>query len=227
MSKKSVLLKSSVAKKVFMALTGLFLVVFLLGHLAGNLQLLLPNVDDAARLQFNAYAKFMTTNPAVKILSYLTYFSIIFHAIDGLLLTIANRKARPIQYAVVNQAGSSHWTSRNMGVLGTIILAFIVVHMSKFWYQMHFGELGNDTDGNRDLYEAVIFAFKNPAVVAFYVLAMFAVGFHLYHGFSSGLQTLGAGTRKLYPTLKKLSLAIAVIIPLLFAIIPVYILLSN
>ena len=76
---KSALLKSSIAKKYWMALTGLFLCLFLAGHLAGNLQLLLPNASE----KFNAYALFMTTNPAVKILSYLTYISIIFHAVDG------------------------------------------------------------------------------------------------------------------------------------------------
>ena len=89
---KSALLKSSIAKKYWMALTGLFLCLFLAGHLAGNLQLLVPN----NALNFNQYALFMTTNPAVKVLSYLTYISILFHAIDGFLLTYQNAKARPI-----------------------------------------------------------------------------------------------------------------------------------
>src|SRR5690606_1895556 len=101
--------------------TGLFLCVFLIGHLAGNLQLIF---GDA--LQFNQYALFMTSNPAVKILSYLTYISIVFHAVDGILLTIQNRKARPIGYAKENAAANSPWASRNMAVLGTLILVFIV-----------------------------------------------------------------------------------------------------
>ena len=131
---KSALLKSSIAKKYWMALTGLFLCLFLSGHLAGNLQLIF---SDA--LHFNQYALFMTTNPAVKILSYLTYISILFHAIDGILLTIENKKARPIGYAKTDGTSSS-FSSRNMAVLGTIILVFIVTHMVNFWAVMHFDE---------------------------------------------------------------------------------------
>ena len=134
---KSALLKSSIAKKYWMALTGLFLCLFLAGHLAGNLQLLLPN----AKLQFNEYALFMTTNPAVKILSYVTYLSILFHAIDGIVLTIHNKRARPVGYAKENQASNSGYASRNMAVLGTLILLFIVLHMNAFWAKMHFSEM--------------------------------------------------------------------------------------
>jgi succinate dehydrogenase / fumarate reductase cytochrome b subunit len=130
---KSALLKSSIAKKYWMALTGLFLCLFLAGHLAGNLQLIF---GDA--LQFNQYALFMTTNPAVKLLSYLTYISIIFHAVDGIMLTIQNKKARPVAYAMSSPQNSSSFASRNMAVLGTLILVFIVTHMVNFWAKMHF-----------------------------------------------------------------------------------------
>ena len=130
---KSALLKSSIAKKYWMALTGLFLCLFLAGHLAGNLQLLVPN----NALNFNQYALFMTSNPAVKLLSYLTYISILFHAIDGILLTIQNKKARPIGYAKTDGSSTS-FASRNMAVLGTIILVFIATHMVNFWAKMHF-----------------------------------------------------------------------------------------
>src|SRR5690606_28983840 len=115
---KSAVLKSSLAKKYWMALTGLFLCLFLIGHLAGNLQLLVP--DNA--LNFNKYALFMTTNPAVKILSYLTYISILFHAIDGIVLTVQNQKARPIGYAKERPEANTKWASRNMAILGTLIL---------------------------------------------------------------------------------------------------------
>ena len=131
---KSALLKSSIAKKYWMALTGLFLCLFLAGHLAGNLQLLVPN----NALNFNQYALFMTSNPAVKLLSYLTYISIIFHAIDGIYLAIQNQKARPVAYAMSNPSKNSSFSSRNMAVLGTIILVFISTHMINFWAKMHF-----------------------------------------------------------------------------------------
>ncbi|POS01204.1 succinate dehydrogenase / fumarate reductase cytochrome b subunit [Flavobacterium croceum DSM 17960] len=129
---KSALLKSSIAKKYWMALTGLFLCLFLAGHLAGNLQLIFSDAKH-----FNDYALFMTTNPAVKILSYLTYVSILFHAIDGIMLTIQNKAARPVGYAKTDGSSSS-LASRNMAVLGTIILVFIVTHMVNFWAKMHF-----------------------------------------------------------------------------------------
>ena len=133
---KSALLKSSLAKKYWMALTGLFLCLFLVGHLIGNLQLIFGDASV-----FNEYALFMTTNPAVKILSYLTYISILFHAIDGIVLTIQNKKARPIGYAKNNASANSTWSSRNMAVLGTLLLVFIVTHMVNFWAKMHFSEM--------------------------------------------------------------------------------------
>ncbi len=136
---KSVLIKSSLAKKYWMALTGLFLCLFLVGHLLGNLQLFMT--DEAGRLQFNQYAYFMTTNPAVKVLSYVTYISILFHAIDGFLLTYQNRKARPQQYAHTQRNANSKWYSRNMAILGTIMLVFIATHMVHFWAKMHFSEM--------------------------------------------------------------------------------------
>jgi succinate dehydrogenase / fumarate reductase, cytochrome b subunit len=126
---KSALLKSSLAKKYWMAFTGLFLCTFLVGHLLGNLQLLLP-VSESARDQFNEYGMFMTTNPLVMILSYVTYFSILFHAIDGVILTINNRKARPVGYESFKPSTNSTWSSRNMGLLGTVIFAFIILHMN-------------------------------------------------------------------------------------------------
>ncbi len=133
---KSVLLKSSIAKKYWMALTGLFLCLFLVGHLLGNLQLFIPG--EAGKRAFNEYAYFMTHNPAIKLMSYLTYASILFHAIDGIMLTIANKKARPVAYAYNNPGANSSMASRNMALLGSVILIFIVTHMANFWWKMKF-----------------------------------------------------------------------------------------
>lgn len=287
---KSALLKSSIAKKYWMALTGLFLCLFLAGHLAGNLQLLIP---DGA-LQFNQYALFMTTNPAVKLLSYLTYISILFHAIDGILLTIQNRKARPIGYAKENPASNSGFASRNMAVLGTLILVFIVTHMTNFWAKMHFDEnmplmtttietqgipqeyyvgtevgkyypvdqvklaagqvsdslnpqnvapkqyeIKNRTeiyytaadvkagDLYKDLYQITISFFKNDkfGLIATlgYALAMLVLGFHLWHGFQSAFQSLGLRSPKYYSFILNFGKAFSVIVPILFALVPLYI----
>jgi succinate dehydrogenase / fumarate reductase cytochrome b subunit len=222
---KSAILQSSLAKKYWMAATGLFLCLFLAGHLAGNLQLFIPGEDG--QLQFNAYARFMTTNPAVKLLSYLTYFSILFHAVDGLLLTIANRKARPVGYVYSKPSANSAWASRNMGILGTIILVFIVAHMSNFWYTMHWGDIPNDAAGNRDLHTVVIKAFTDPSIGLAYTVgyasAMLAVGFHLFHGVKSAFSSLGLKTKKVEKAIETFGYAFAIVVPLLFAIIPVYI----
>lgn len=265
---KSAILKSSLAKKYWMALTGLFLCLFLVGHLAGNLQLIF---SDA--LHFNQYALFMTTNPAVKLLSYLTYISIIFHAVDGILLTVQNRKARPIQYAKNNPGANSAWASRNMAVLGTVILVFIVTHMITFWAKMHFDEnmplqtttievqegmpqefyittaggympisgveVKNRTeffdpnakvkvaDGYKDLHKITIDFFKEPQYgllfTLLYVLSMAVMAFHLLHGFGSAFQSIGINHPKYSPFIQFFGKAFAILVPLLFAIIPLYI----
>ncbi|MUP45269.1 succinate dehydrogenase cytochrome b subunit [Gramella sp. BOM4] len=229
---KSALLKSSLAKKYWMAFTGLFLCLFLVGHLFGNLQLLIP-VSEGARDQFNEYALFMTTNPAVKVLSYLTYFSIIFHAIDGIILTINNRKARPTGYVSFKPSTNTMWSSRNMGVLGTIILAFIVVHMAMFWGELKFGGLEDTvyTTENgqevRDLYTLTVKTFQDAEYglwwAVAYALAMVAIGFHLSHGFSSGFQSLGVNHPKYNGFIRKTGWAFAILVPLAFAVIPFYI----
>jgi succinate dehydrogenase / fumarate reductase cytochrome b subunit len=137
---KSAILSSSIAKKYWMALTGLFLCLFLVGHLLGNLQLIFITGEEGKRA-FNEYAYFMTHNPLIKIMSYLTYASILFHAIDGFLLAIQNKKARPQNYAYNNPGASSKLPSRYMAILGTVILVFICTHMANFWGAVHFGDL--------------------------------------------------------------------------------------
>ncbi|HQW05825.1 MAG: succinate dehydrogenase cytochrome b subunit [Flavobacteriales bacterium] len=217
---RSALLGSSLAKKYWMALTGLFLCVFLIAHLAGNLQLL--DMSPAGQLKFNAYAKFMTTFPVVKIVSYLLYASILFHAFDGIILTIQNRKARPIKYAYEKANASSKWYSRQMALLGMLVLVFIVLHMKHFWYEMHWGPLGMDADGNKDLYTLVAAAFAQPLYVLVYVASMVVLAFHLMHGFQSAFQSMGLNHPKYMPIIKTVGIFFAVIAPLFFALIPVW-----
>lgn len=134
---KSAILRSSIAKKYWMALTGLFLCTFLIGHLIGNLQLI-TKFGEEGRRAFNEYAYFMQHNIFIKILSYVTYISILFHAIDGLMLAVQNKRARPQKYAYNNPGANSSTASRQMALLGSIILIFIVTHMVNFWAKMHF-----------------------------------------------------------------------------------------
>jgi len=126
-------LTSTLGKKLIMSLTGLFLCTFLIVHLIGNLQLF---KDDAGKA-FNDYAYFMTHFPPIKVVSYLLYASIVLHALYALVLTLYNKKARPIAYASYAGNKNSAWNSRNMGVLGTVLLIFIVTHMSNFWWKYH------------------------------------------------------------------------------------------
>ena len=120
---------SSLGKKLIMALTGLFLCTFLIVHLGGNL-LLFSNDDGFG---FNVYANFLTHFPPIEVIAYLLYLSILVHAFYALVLTIKNRKARPVRYAEVSSANAG-WSSKNMGLLGSILFLFIVIHMSDFWF---------------------------------------------------------------------------------------------
>jgi succinate dehydrogenase / fumarate reductase cytochrome b subunit len=280
----SSILKSSIAKKYWMALTGLFLCTFLIGHLLGNLQLIFIDGEEGRRA-FNEYAYFMTHNPAIKILSYLTYISIIFHAVDGFILTVQNKKARPVNYAVNNPGPTSSTPARYMAVLGTLILVFIATHMANFWWKVKFTQeiplhtfkieskekmnipegqvfyytqvpsiqpIPKDTntleekgtaiyykntnikiaDGYIDLHKVVMTFFSKSNsfgifAVLFYVLSMLVLGFHLWHGFASAFQTLGVNHPKWTPFIKNLGKGFAVIVPLLFALIPILIYLNN
>ncbi|MXV14425.1 succinate dehydrogenase cytochrome b subunit [Hufsiella ginkgonis] len=252
---------SSLGKKLVMSLTGLFMCSFLVVHLVGNLQLF----KHDGGLAFNTYAYFMTHFPPIKVVSYLLYTSIVLHAIYALVLTMKNKKARPIGYAVTNGKANSPWTSRNMGILGTVLLVFIIIHMNTFWAKYHWGgvpykkyviELQNPehvqvtdlpissvepvhTDavdlqsGSRvviakDLYLIVQNAFESPLYVAFYVLAMAALSFHLIHGFRSAFQTLGWDHKKYIPLIRFIGVwGFGLLIPIVFAAMPLFFLFKT
>ncbi len=213
-------------------------------------------------------------------MSYITYLSIIFHAIDGIILTIQNKKARPVGYHKENAAANSSFASRNMAVLGTLILVFIVMHMSHFWAKMHFDknmplqtiEVENmgqkfqfytttiegkffpaDTtqlsqmglerrdikyfydkkanikmgEGYKDLHKITVAFFKDEKIGLWatlgYVLAMVVLGFHLWHGFASAFQSLGINNPKCNNAIKMAGKLFAIVVPLLFALVPLFI----
>lgn len=220
-------LKSSLGRKLVMALTGLFLILFLVGHVLGNL-LLFKNDGGQA---FNEYARFMTTTPVIQVLSYVTYVSIILHVIYSIIISRKNRRARPVGYAVNNPAANSAWTSRNMGILGTIVLIFLVIHLKSFWYEMRFGYIPsvNYSGGVefRDLYTIVVEAFSQWWYALLYVVAMFGLAFHLSHGFESAFQTLGLNHKKYTPLIQKVGLWFAIIVPTLFASMPIVLFIKS
>ena len=211
---------STIFRKTLAGLSGFFLVLFLLGHLLGNLQLFIPGEDG--QKQFNEYALFMTTNPAVKILSALTYSSIILHTVLTLFLAFQSSNARDIKYLQSSGNANSTWGSKNMAVLGTLILVFIVIHMKSFWYEMHFGVIGLDPWGNKDLHTVTVTAFNELWYVLFYVLSMVFLAIHLKHGVESVFQTLGIKTRRYVSLIHKAAYGFALIVPAAFASIPIY-----
>lgn len=205
-----------------MALTGLFLILFLTGHVSGNLLLFKSDGGEA----FNIYAKFMTTNPAVKLLSYLTYISVIGHVIYSIALAKYNKSARPVAYSVTKGSTNSSAASRNMGILGTIILLFLAGHMYTFWYQMHWGSvplISIEGEEYKNLYSVVQLAFQQTWMVALYIIAMGFLGFHLSHGFASAFQTLGLSHQKYSPAIQFVGRVYCILVPILFASMPVYI----
>lgn len=212
----------SIVKKYWMALTGLFLISFLLVHLIGNLQLIWGTPEV-----FNEYAKFMTTFPVIKFVSYFLYASILFHAVLGIVLTRENKAARPVDYAYNKPGVNSTWASRSMALLGVITFLFLVIHMKSFWFEMHWGDIGVDANGNKDLYTVTATAFQQWWYVALYVVAMAALGFHLAHGFQSAFQSMGWSHPSYSPIIKSTGLIFSVIVPLLFAIIPVWMFING
>lgn len=214
---------SSIGRKIVMSLTGLFLISFLVIHLIGNLQLL---IDDGGR-SFNVYAKFMTSNPIIKAVSWGLYIGILLHAVVGIVLFFQNRAAKKGTYAKRSDADVS-WASKNMALLGVLILAFLLLHMGDFWYKMKFtNELDMvsyaGVDGQvKDLYSKVAMAFKTPLVVGAYIVGLLALAFHLWHGFQSAFQTLGLNHKKYTPIITGFGRLFSIIIPLAYAAIPVY-----
>jgi succinate dehydrogenase / fumarate reductase, cytochrome b subunit len=212
-------LSSTLGKKLLMALTGLFLILFLAVHLAGNLQLL---HNDGGRA-FNMYAEFMSTNPLIQFISKGNFIFILIHIIWAIVLSRKNRQARgSVGYAQSNK--SSAWTSRNMGILGTLILIFLVVHLRHFYAEMHYGGMTTvNYDGAeyRDIYSTVAFWFSKGWYVGLYVFCMLALSFHLWHGFSSAFQTLGLNHVKYNPVINFVGRAFAILVPAGFAWIPI------
>lgn len=219
-------LNSTLGRKLVVSLTGLFLCTFLIIHASGNTLLFRGDGGQA----FNEYTQFMTHNPLIKSISYILYTSILLHVVYTIMLTIHNRKARSVGYAYSRPSANSTWASRNMGFLGTILLIFIIIHMKTFWYEMHFGNVpyvSYDGEEYKDLYSIVNWAFAQWWYTGFYVLSMVALSFHLVHGFHSGFQTLGIDHPKYNPFLSKLSWAFGIIIPIVFAAMPIFVFLKS
>ena len=212
--------KSSIGRKVSMALSAFFLMIFLLQHLTINMM----SVFSADL--FNEVSHFMGTNPVVQFaLQPVLIFGVVFHFIMGFILEIQNNKARNVSYAKNNGGANSTWMSRNMIWSGVAILAFIVLHFIDFWFpeintKFIQGDWSGLHDGQFRYYHELQEKFVNPARVAAYCVAFVFLGLHLAHGFTSAFQSVGAASlRKKLGTLGK---AYAILVPLGFIIIALY-----
>lgn len=215
--------KSSIGKKIVMGLTGLFLISFLLVHCGINACIFLNDNGET----FNKAAHFMGTNLFIRTAEIGLFLGLLIHIIQGLVLTYENNKKRPIKYAVNAGNQNSKWYSRSMGLLGTLLLIFLIIHMGDFWTHSRVpGLVGGlpevEYDGvvYHDLYAKMLEEFKEVFVVILYVISMFSLGFHLLHGFSSAFQSLGINHSKYNPMIKSVGFGFSIIIPLLFALMP-------
>ncbi|MDF2449689.1 MAG: succinate dehydrogenase [Bacteroidota bacterium] len=211
-------LKSSVGKKVLMGLTGLFLISFLLVHCFINSLIFF---NDGG-LTFNTAAAFMAHNWLIRAGELVLFAGLILHVIQALILTLENRKARPVGYAKFDGAANSSWYSRSMGLLGTLLLIFLIIHLIHFWVKSRFTGLpGEDANGNENLYAVMQFTFSIGIVVVIYALSMISLAYHLLHGFQSAFQSLGLNHKTYTPLIKKAGVAFSLIIPFIFALMPV------
>jgi len=222
-------LTSSIGKKIILSLSGLFLIAFLCVHLTLNLFLIFDNSGDL----FNIGAHFMATNPLIKIIEPILAIGFITHIVLATTLTLQNRQARPIKYDKRNQSGNCTWSSRNMYILGGMVLIFLVIHLFNFWWKIKVtgDPLLADTivDGvhMENSYALVAGLFKSCFVYCLiYILGGIFLGLHLAHGFWSAFQSIGLCNkiwRKRWECLAKL---FAIIIGGGFSIIPLYFLLG-
>lgn len=207
-------LQSSIGKKFLMGLTGLFLISFLVVHCFINALIF---VNDGGET-FNKGAEFMGTNWLIRTMEIVLFAGIILHIVQALILTLENRKARPIQYAHVDGGANSKWYSRWMGLLGTLILMFLIIHLKHFWVVSRFTD--HITSGEETLFDEMKEVFESPLVVALYCLSMISLGYHLLHGFQSAFQTLGLNHKKYTPLIKKTGIVFSIVLPLIFAAMP-------
>ena len=206
---------TSIGKKLQMSLTGLFLILFLIVHCYVNAQIFY--MDGGVR--FNEAAHFMGTNFLIRTVELGLFGFLILHMVQGLLLYAANRSKRTNRYAVSAGNATSKWYSRSMALLGTLILMFLIVHLSKFWAPNRYSQLTGG--GEKPLFEMMKAEFQTTWVVIVYILGCISLGWHLVHGFYSAFQTLGMGTHRYKGIIKCIGIAFSIIVPLIFALMPI------
>lgn len=211
------LINSSIARKVAMALSGLFLVFFLGQHFVINFtSVIAPDT-------FNSWSHFMGTNGVVQgLLQPVLIFGVVFHFVMGFILEIKNRNARVVKYAKYAGSANASWASRNMIISGLVVLAFLGLHFYDFWIpeMIHKYVESHPEDPTR-YYAETVHKFESPVRVGIYVLSFVLLMLHLWHGFSSAFQSVGFNN-KYSKALQGFTKFYAIIIPLGFIFIALY-----
>jgi succinate dehydrogenase / fumarate reductase cytochrome b subunit len=212
------LFTSSIGKKFTMGLTGLFLISFLVIHCTVNSMIFFNDNGE----MFNYYAHFMSHNYIVRFLEIGLFAGLITHIIQGLSLWQQNNAARPVKYAVNAASTNSKWYSRSMGLLGTLLLFFLILHVSKFFVgtKVALYANGGQNDASHNLFEEMKEYFQQLWVVIAYMAGVISLFWHLLHGFPSAFQTLGINHKKYIPIIKCAGIGFSVIVCLLFALMP-------
>lgn len=212
----------SIGRKLIVALAGIFLILFLLVHLGINITLILCETTKP----FNIAAHFMGTNIIVKIFEVILFGGIVIHIIYTLILQVQNWLARPIRYRIPNFAQLSFFSKFQIHT-AAIILVFLGIHLTNFYFKSRFGELEEISyDGVKylpDLGSLVIQKFQTPGFVILYIAFFIFLAFHLLHGFQSAFQTLGLNHQSYTPFIKTLGVVYSLIVFTGFTAIPIVI----
>ena len=220
---------STIGKKFVMALTGISLILFLVVHVGLNATIW--NNDDGK--MFNTGANFMGSMLVIRIVEVGLFVGIILHIIQGYLLTVQNQGKRKVGYAVQYGNRGSKWYSRSMGLLGTLILLFLIMHIWHFWVPSRFGDFAGakaleETHYDNalaaqyhDLYARMVEVFQNPIVVILYVLGCISLAYHLMHGFESAFRTIGLHNNRYLKIIRYTGRGFSIIVCLAFAMMPV------
>ena len=212
------LTQSTIGRKFLMALSAMFLLVFLLIHLSVNLLSIFS--EDA----FNTASHFMGYNPLIQfVMQPVLVAGVIFHFVMGFVLEMKNKNARPVKYAVANNSGNSSWSSRNMIISGAVILAFLGLHMYDFWmHEMNYKYVEALSINETRYWEELHAKFADLWRVIFYAVSFVLLGLHLSHGFQSSIQSIGARHPKYLKCVNTLGTWYSILIPLGFIVVAVF-----
>ncbi len=210
-------LKSSIAKKVAMALSGLFLISFLSLHFFINF------TSIFSEEVFNMMSHFMGYNPIIQfVMQPILVAGVVFHFVMGMVLELKNRSSRPVSYANYNGAANSSWVSRNMIVSGLVVLAFLGLHFYDFWvHEITYKYVNVNEINPTRYYEELNHKFESPVRTGLYSLAFVLLSMHLWHGFNSSFQSVGFNN-KYSKALHKLGYAFAIVVPFGFIVIALF-----